>query len=282
MPQMQWTYVADTGVPYKVQLYHGGVSGHVMVSINSKVSIVDFFVKDSKNYTLFIEDEIFLLELERNEKGFGYAFTMDKGADTAKNIQRRKVARKQNMTIAIGAIIFAGVFILGVLKFQQYQDDKLTLKSLPYLEELGLATLGRVSGLKDGRRQIYYTAGKNIYDLPVEGVPGQIPVLATGDDLVVYYLPAKPKIARVAWFHPGPRRSDRLFSSWSTTVLEEATDPNNPLWTCIFNLLKADRQRMTDHKSPWHTPSVSSFQDWIFSQPELVMEIRDQCGLDGL
>lgn len=279
---MQWTYVADTGVPYKVQLYHGGVSGHVMVSINSKVSIIDFFVKESKNYTLFIEDEIFLLELERNKNGFGYAFTMDKLADTAKNVQRRTATRKQNLIIAIGAIIFMSVFIAGVLKFQKYQDDKLTMKSLPYLEELGLSTLGRISALNEGVRQIYFTAGKQVYVLPVEGMPQQIPKLATGDDFVVYYLPSKPHIARIAWLHPGPKRSDRLFSKWTETILDEASDPTNPIWSCIFDVLKADRQRMTDVKAPWHSTIAMSFPEWIFSQPELVLKIRDQCGLDGL
>lgn len=282
MPQMQWTYVADSGVPYKVQLYHGGASGHLMVSINNKVSIIDFFVKDSKDYTLFIEDEIFLLELERSKNGFGYAFTMDKVADTAKNIQRRKVARKQNLMIAIGSIIFVSVFILGVIKFQQYQDDKLTVKSLPYLEELGLSTLGRISAFKEGQRWIYFTAGKHVYELPAEGMPQHIPPLATGDDFVVYYLPAKPHIARVAWLHPGPRRSDRLFSAWTETILGEASDPDNPIWSCIFDVLKADRQRMTDHQAPWHASSVLTFPDWIFPQQELVLKIRDQCGLDGL
>ena len=43
MAQLNWTYVADSGQQYRVVLYHGTRSGHVLVTVNQKVSIVDFF-----------------------------------------------------------------------------------------------------------------------------------------------------------------------------------------------------------------------------------------------
>ena len=65
MGQLRWTYLGDSGQQYKVGLYHGENSGHLLLYVNSSPVLIDFSVSDSKKYSLFIGDELCDLVLEQ-------------------------------------------------------------------------------------------------------------------------------------------------------------------------------------------------------------------------
>ena len=112
---MHWTYLDDYGGRYKVGLYHGKQSGHVMVLCNGRVIVIDFNVFESKKYSFLINDELCDLHLERVDNRFSYGLEIDRKADTPANARRRKRNRTDWIqSLVCAAIMFA---IIGISVF---------------------------------------------------------------------------------------------------------------------------------------------------------------------
>ena len=74
--QKQWSFQDVTGHHYYIGLYHGQESGHFLLYINDKVSIIDFDILDTKSYSMYIGNELFRLNIEKNEKGV-FSYSLD-------------------------------------------------------------------------------------------------------------------------------------------------------------------------------------------------------------
>ncbi len=277
MAEMKWTYVADTGQQYHVTLYHGNSTGHVMVAVNNKVSIIDFFVRETKTYALLLEDELFLLELEKGPNGFGYAFAIDRDTDTIRNRQRRKDTIRQYVITGIIIISFLSISIFAILKFQHFQDDKLAKKSIPYLEDIGQKTLGRLGESSGGGRVLYYVVRKGIYSLPLTNQPDSFPAFLPGDDLNVAYLNQKPSIAQILWHQPGLIRCRRLFDSWSTTNFNSESTDTHHTFGCVLFSLRSDSTAIADIKAPWHKINPSNLNEWLVLRPDILTRLAKDC-----
>ncbi|MCI5082911.1 MAG: hypothetical protein MRY78_14530 [Saprospiraceae bacterium] len=94
MAQFNWTYLADDGKAHKVGLFHGNKTGHVLIHVNSKIVLIDFSVYESKNYSIFLDDELCEISLERKDGKFWYGMKVDKEVDTPKNRERKKTEKK--------------------------------------------------------------------------------------------------------------------------------------------------------------------------------------------
>jgi len=276
MAQMKWTYVADSGTPYRVTLYHGPQSGHVLVAINGKISIVDFFVRESRNYSLLLEDELMLVEIEKGPDGYSYGFSIDEEADTQRNRDRRREAWHRNRLIALVAVVALGAFLWLVMLLHSRQEARLTREALPHLHERGLRGMARLGRDPDGEAQWYYPAGKQIFTLPAGPWPDSLPALAAGDDLLVYYLPRKPAVARLDPEQSGPRRSRRLFREW-WSIQVEGTHGRDWLDECLLPYLQADTLLLAHPASPWQRRPATDLEPWLQSQPELQLRIRRHC-----
>lgn len=278
MAQMQWIYAADSGQQYRVDLFHGERSGHVLVTVNDKVSLVDFFVTNSKTYTLLLEEEVFNLEIEKAAEGFRYGFTMDDHADTASNLRKRREKRRQYAIVLLSLAAFFAVAVAGLLKLQSYQDDRLARKSLPYLDEIGVRAMGRFSESDNGGWKIHYIAGVSVQDLTVTEIPAEIPALQAGDDMTVLYLGHKPRIAKVGWNGPGPRRSARLYRAWREATFGPGELSGHP-FECILTWMPADSIVLGDPEAPWHRVEEKSLEAWLATRPAVVGRIAAACPL---
>lgn len=107
---MQWTYIDDYGRRYRVGLYHGDRSGHLMVYCNSRVLVIDFNVLTDKKYSFLINDDLLDLHVERQNNKFAYAFEVDKKANTPGNRRRRKLSKRH----LVQSLLFAAALILAL------------------------------------------------------------------------------------------------------------------------------------------------------------------------
>ena len=108
MSQIRWTYVDDYHRKYKVGLYHGDRSGHLLIHCNAKILVIDFHVRDTKKYTFYINDELFDVHVEQKKGKFAYSFEIDERTRTPRNIRRWRSDRSelvQTIALAMGIVI---------------------------------------------------------------------------------------------------------------------------------------------------------------------------------
>ena len=77
MAQAGWTYTDLFGRKFYIGLYHGDESGHVVLYVNNKISIIDFNINDSKNYAIYIGRDLLKIELDNSSGDFTYRLSMD-------------------------------------------------------------------------------------------------------------------------------------------------------------------------------------------------------------
>ncbi len=111
LAQISWLYASPTSKRYKIGLYHGDRTRHVLLYINNKITIIDFAVKQDKTYSFFIEEELCELSLQKQEKFWSYDFTINTEVQTPANRQRRK----RELRYLIYAIAFLILFIIIVV-----------------------------------------------------------------------------------------------------------------------------------------------------------------------
>jgi hypothetical protein len=115
MSQMQWTFINDAGEQFRVGMYHGDESGHLMVHCNGSVLVIDFMVNDTKDYSFMLGDDLFTLHLVREPTRFTYSLTADEKVDSSRN-RRRKLEQKRLewAQIIILALVIVGLIALFV------------------------------------------------------------------------------------------------------------------------------------------------------------------------
>ncbi len=111
MSQITWTYIGDDGSRHKVGLFHGDNTGHLLVYCNTRIVVIDFGVRASKNYSFFINDELCDIEVEEKEGKFSYGFKIDEITDTPRNRGRRKMIRSE----VLQSLIMGAAFLLIIL-----------------------------------------------------------------------------------------------------------------------------------------------------------------------
>jgi|SRR5690606_5768295 len=118
MSQMQWTFVSDTGQHFRVGLYHGDESGHLMVQCNGDVLIVDFQVLRSKDYHFMLGDDLFRLRIVREPSRFSYSLTPDETVDNSRNRRiRRDNRRLEYAQIGVLSIAILALTAWFVMRF---------------------------------------------------------------------------------------------------------------------------------------------------------------------
>lgn len=213
---MTWTYVSDSGQQYVVGLFHSVQEGHFMVYVNQKVVLIDFQVFATKTYPLFLEDELFEIEVERRNGQYYYGFSMDREADTPRNRARKVMERlhwKQTL-IFIGALAIgvAAILALGKRLAPEKGPDEEELALLLDLE--GRADSGRIEAVyqHEGFMAIRYAFGPDGQTRQgrtmVEGADAPILPnglrLSPGDRFEVRYLPNNPGLNQLDIHSPTP------------------------------------------------------------------------------
>lgn len=127
MAQFNWTYVSDEGKQYKVGLFHGNKTGHVLIHVNNKIVQIDFSVYESKDYSVFLDDELCEIKLERKDGKFWYDMKVNKEIDTPRNRARKKEEKKywkQTLLFFGGLIALVIMLLLFVRSVQSPSTEK--------------------------------------------------------------------------------------------------------------------------------------------------------------
>lgn len=114
MSQLSWTLLDDFGQQYEIGLYHGDRSKHVLIHINRKPIVVDFSVKETKQYSFYVGHELCEMKIEKDTDQYYYYFNTNQNADTPLNLARKQQSRKYFMfIIVIGVAILLSILGLS-------------------------------------------------------------------------------------------------------------------------------------------------------------------------
>lgn len=201
MAQFNWLYLGDNGRQYNVGLFHGDRTGHLMVLCNSRIVLIDFSVKQSKDYSFFIDDELFELSIEGKSGHYAYNCSINEDADTPRNRIRKK-QKKLDFRKTVALIAIFALIVIGALGFAM--ANQISEPPPPDLEALlhqeGLETVARIylQETDDGMpTQVKYSFVANGYAKSFEqswdgGLVNGFP-LRDGDEFRVQYLLERPK-----------------------------------------------------------------------------------------
>ena len=111
MSQYSWTYLSDSGRKFKIGLYHGMRTGHVLVHCNGRVLIIDFKVRHNKRYTIMVDNDMLDLVLSRTGDEITYSLEVNNREGTP-GWERDRKDRRQGIKLGL---IFLLVIITIVL-----------------------------------------------------------------------------------------------------------------------------------------------------------------------
>ena len=118
MAQQVWHMKDISGVEYTLGLYHGEESGNLMVYLNNAIMIIDFKIRQSKDYHFYIGREFMHLRIQKISEQYEYSLTVDTETDTPYNLSIRKQAREEQNLMMMGM----GIVIILLILFFLYRN----------------------------------------------------------------------------------------------------------------------------------------------------------------
>ena len=91
MAQHSWNITGPMGKTYNLSLFHGDTTHHVVVHCNNNIVVIDFGVKESKTYSLFLDQELCEVTIDHTgDDTFSYDCKINHDVQTPLNLQRQK------------------------------------------------------------------------------------------------------------------------------------------------------------------------------------------------
>ncbi|MEM9260856.1 MAG: hypothetical protein AAGA62_14510 [Bacteroidota bacterium] len=116
MPQHAWSITGPQGNTYKLGLFHGETTHHVVVHCNNRVVAIDFGVKESKTYSLFLDQELCEVTIDHTGNDtYTYDCRINHEVETPLNQQRRKFREDERRSDRLKVIAAAGVVLVFLL-----------------------------------------------------------------------------------------------------------------------------------------------------------------------
>lgn len=202
MSQFNWTYLAPSGKKHQVGLFHGDRTGHVMIYCDLKVVLVDFKVRESKSYSIFIEEELCEINIERQKDRFVYGFDINKEVDTPLNRERKATNKKHlHQAFAFLAVIafLISMVLLGAHQFKQESSPSFA----SMLAASGKETNAKIFLSNPEEATYNFVADGKVYSkktpfnldvsiLLENGMP-----IEDGDEFLVKYYSPKPEVNKI-------------------------------------------------------------------------------------
>ncbi len=233
MKQFHWNHLDQRGKIHKVGLLHGARTGHVLIHINGKITSIDFKVMESKQYSLFIDEELIELNIIRHDDHFEYTMEINEEVKTPLNAARKKERAKmglQSLTFfaaLIFAIVLATVFLFRS-EWYKTKDDV----SIAALANRGLYTKAKIFTAGDSKFTYNYIVDQEVYR--VKASNKQFPV-QDGDEYMVKYLPNKPQISEVYFVQPTKNQVEKI---QKTSMKACLSDQENKLdCSCLVEII---------------------------------------------
>ena len=117
MPQFSWNITGFQGAQYKLGLFHGDKTQHVVLHCNDRVVQIDFDVRESKTYTVFLDQELCEVSIDHTGGNhYDYSCRINREAETPLN-QFRKSHRDSQTRMERTRMAVAGCVVLLVVFF---------------------------------------------------------------------------------------------------------------------------------------------------------------------
>lgn len=191
-----------------------------MVYCNQKVVLVDFKVFDSRSYPLFLDDELFHINVERRNGQYFYGLKMDKQADTPRNQARRLLEKKhwkQTMIfVALLAAAVTAVTILGQRAKPKPPGPSARAELIKYHGQLTEATVVRIYQHAD-KTTIRYQfevqnqpySGRMVLPPSEQAALENGMELREGDEFALQYVSDQPGVHAIRLDQPTARQLQR-------------------------------------------------------------------------
>lgn len=241
MSQFNWTYLAPSGKKHHVGLFHGDSTGHVMIYCNSKVVLVDFKVRETKSYSIFIEEELCEIGIERQKDRFVYGFDINKKVDTPLN-RERKAVDKKHLKLGVAFLSTLAIFltILVVVIGQFKEENRPSLASL--LAASGKETNAKVLFSNPQEATYNFVANGKVYS---EKAPQKLNIdiimengmpLEDGDEFMVKYSSKKPELHKVQFDRPTKKQLEVYQQRAAEKYQELHPDENIDYCNCLASI----------------------------------------------
>ena len=210
MSQFNWTYLAPNGGKHNVGIFHGDKTGHVLVYVNSKVTLIDFKVKESKSYSIFIEEELCEINIEKRRTGFAYSFDINREADTPTNLLRREQNKKhlkQGIGFVAGLLLLVAITMFGFSYFDPDYRYERDMASMAMVKQNEKETSAKIFVENQKEATYNFIANGKVYSnkthlekeniLLENGMP-----LEDGDEFIIQYSSKNPKNNEIKFNRP--------------------------------------------------------------------------------
>ena len=220
MAQFNWTYVSDEGKQYKVGLFHGNKTGHILIHVNNKIVQIDFSVYESKTYSIFLDEELCEIKLEQKDGKFLYDLKVNKEVDTPLNRARKKEEKKywKQTLLFFGGLI---ALVLILLAFVRSANTPSTEKARQDWLSIGSNIVpGKIVSVKEEEEKVsikmtYVVANQSqkseqIFEqnTPVKNSLGMS--IKSGDEYFLRYATANLKVAEIILDSLTPNQKERF------------------------------------------------------------------------
>ncbi len=260
--QRGWSYLDHQGRHHKIGIYHGDSSGHLLIYCDLKIVKIDFGVKEARNYSFFIEEELCELQVKQDRQGaFSYDFVVNEKVDTPLNRQRWQTARQDRRKIWLIVAVLCALGIGGGAFWYAMQQKRqraaffltpaLNQEQQQQLAVGGLTTTARFFIVREGdRRRVWYAfdmvdgrqfSGKIAApDTAQILLPNGFP-LADRDVFSVRYSPASPDVHRIEFAQPDPATTERYAQLAAAAEQQAHPDWPSEKIRCRIRLIAAEK-----------------------------------------
>ena len=246
MAQQVWTYIGDEGKQFNVGLYHDPKTAHLLVYVNQSPVIIDFHVRQSRSYPIFLDDEFCELKIESESGQFVYNFEINKEADTPKNRHRKKIAKKhwrQTILVFGGMILIALLFSAMMLFFNRAQKAK---QASSLFAHNSLTTIGRVDDIRLRHESFEITFSYVAEGRALKGKMSELKVaqaqtpfgfpIAKHDEFVIQYLPGEPEVCNILLDQPSEKQLEKYKAFTLGKHLLLHPDESEQRATCLIDI----------------------------------------------
>ncbi len=94
MCEKRWTYFDPHLGQQFIGLYHSHVSGHVMMYHNQNVFLIDFGILADKEYSFFINDQMYRMQIKKKNEAFDYSLVEHSPHKASNTTSRGESMRK--------------------------------------------------------------------------------------------------------------------------------------------------------------------------------------------
>ena len=110
--QKQWSFRDGFGRFHNIGFYHGQESGHFMLYINDKITIIDYHILGDRSYSFMIGNTLLELNIMRQAGTFEYDLK-----DNTPQPEYHPLEKWRDLTAAV-LMVASLIFVVGTVGFQ--------------------------------------------------------------------------------------------------------------------------------------------------------------------